>query len=82
MTEPGPAKSQSMIRMATVACVFDTRPALRRPHDVIHPPGGRSGERRVRPGPRAENKWCTASLIRPPEQGIADAFDQAEARGP
>lgn len=66
----------------TVACVFDTRPAPRRPHDVIHPPGGRSDERRARPGPRAENKWCTASLVRPPEQVIADAFDQAEARDP
>jgi hypothetical protein len=39
---------------------------------VIHPPGGRGGERTVRPGPRAENKWCTASLARPPEQVIAD----------
>lgn len=66
--------------MATVACVFGTRPAPRRPHDVIHPPGGRSRERPVRPDPRAENKWCTASLIRPPEQVIADVFDQAQAR--
>ncbi len=65
-----------------MACVFDTHPAPRRPHDVIHPPGGRSGERPARPGPRAERKWCTASLVRPPEQVIADAFDQAEARDP
>ena len=49
---------------------------------MIHPPGGRSGERPARRGPRAENKWCTASLVRPPEQVIADAFDQAEARDP
>jgi hypothetical protein len=49
---------------------------------VIHPPGGRSGERPARPGPRAENRWCTASLVRPPEQVIADAFDQAQARDP
>lgn len=34
------------------------------------------------PGPRAESKWCTASLVRPPEQVIADAFDQAQARDP
>ncbi|MFF7601280.1 ISKra4 family transposase [Streptomyces mirabilis] len=77
-----PGEKPNHKRMATVACVFDTRPAPRRPHDVIHPPGGRSGERPARPGPRAENKWCTASLIRPPEQVIADAFDQAEARDP
>jgi hypothetical protein len=46
---------------------------------VVHPPGGRSSERPARPGPRAENKWCTASLVRSPEQVIADAFDQAQA---
>ncbi|MFF1605533.1 ISKra4 family transposase [Streptomyces mirabilis] len=77
-----PGEKLNRKRMATVACVFDTRPAPRRPHDVIHPPGGRSGERPARPGPKAENKWCTASLVRPPEQVIADAFDQAEARDP
>lgn len=76
-----PCEKLNRKRMATVACVFDTRPAPRRPHDVIHPPGGRSGERPARPGPKAENKWCTAS-VRPPEQVIADAFDQAEARDP
>ncbi|MBT2492933.1 ISKra4 family transposase [Streptomyces sp. ISL-96] len=77
-----PGEKPNRKRMATVACVFETRPAPRRPHDVIHPPGGRSGERPARPGPRAENKWCTASLVRPPEQIIADAFDQAQARDP
>ncbi|MFF4121181.1 ISKra4 family transposase [Streptomyces sp. NPDC001714] len=77
-----PGEKPNRKRMATVACVFDTRPAPRRPHDVIHPPGGRSGERPARPGPRAENKWCTASLVRPPEQVIADVFDQAQARDP
>ncbi|MGW2254763.1 ISKra4 family transposase [Kitasatospora sp. NPDC001660] len=77
-----PGEKPNRKRMATVACVFDTRPARRRPHDVIHPPGGRSGERPIRPGPKAEHKWCTASLVRPPEQLIADAFEQAEARDP
>ncbi|MEU9617300.1 ISKra4 family transposase, partial [Streptomyces sp. NPDC048209] len=46
-----PGEKPNRKRMATVACVFDIRPARRRPHDVIHPPGGRSGERRSRPGP-------------------------------
>lgn len=77
-----PGEKPNRKRMATVACVFDTRPAPRRPHDVIHPPGGRSSDRLPRPGPRAENKWCTASLVRSPEQVIADAFDQAQARDP
>ncbi|MET9879169.1 ISKra4 family transposase [Actinacidiphila glaucinigra] len=77
-----PGEKPNRKRMATVACVFDTRPEPRRPHDVIHPPGGRSGERPARRGPKAESKWCTASLVRPPEQVIADAFDQAQARDP
>ncbi|GHE14602.1 hypothetical protein GCM10010339_85850 [Streptomyces alanosinicus] len=77
-----PGEKPNRKRMATVACVFDIRLAPRRPHDVIHPPGGRSDERAARPGPKAENKWCTASLVRPPEQVIADAFYQAQARDP
>ncbi len=77
-----PGEKPNRKRMATVACVFDTRPAPRRAHDVIHPADGRSGERPARPGPKAENKWCTASLIRPPDQVITDAFDQAQARDP
>jgi hypothetical protein len=77
-----PGEKPNQKRMATVACVFDTRPASRRAHDVIHPPGGRTGLRTPRPGPKAENKWCTASVIHPPEQVIADAFDQAHARDP
>ncbi|MFJ7967092.1 ISKra4 family transposase [Streptomyces sp. NPDC096324] len=77
-----PGEKPNRKRMATVACVFDTAPAPRRPHDIVHPPGGRSESRTPRPGPKAERKWCTASVIRPAEQVITDAFDQAQARGP
>ncbi|MFI0243178.1 ISKra4 family transposase [Streptomyces sp. NPDC016845] len=77
-----PGEKPNRKRMATVACVFDAAPAPRRPHDVVHPPGGRSQDRPPRPGPKAEHKWCTASLIHRPEQVIADAFAQAEARDP
>ncbi|MFI6339903.1 ISKra4 family transposase [Streptomyces sp. NPDC050535] len=77
-----PGEKPNRKRMATVACVFDTAPAPRRPHDIVHPPGGRSESRTPRPGPKAERKWCTASVIRPPEQVITDAFDQAQARDP
>ncbi|KUF15044.1 ISKra4 family transposase [Streptomyces silvensis] len=77
-----PGEKPNRKRMATVACVFDAAPAPRRPHDVIHPPGGRSTTRKPRPGPRAERKWCTASLVHPPENVIADVFAQAEARDP
>ncbi|MFJ8028715.1 ISKra4 family transposase [Streptomyces sp. NPDC096311] len=77
-----PGEKPNRKRMATVACVFDTAPAPRRPHDIVHPPGGRSESRPPRPGPKAERKWCTASVIRPPEQVITDAFAQAQARDP
>ncbi|GHC90248.1 hypothetical protein GCM10010349_78450 [Streptomyces flavofungini] len=77
-----PGEKPNRKRMATVAVVFDAAPAPRRPHDIVHPPGGRSKDRPPRPGLKAERKWCTASLIRPPEQVIADAFAQAEARDP
>lgn len=68
--------------MATLACVYDTDPAPRRPHDVIAPPGGRSGNRRPRHGPRATHKWLTGSVELDPAQVRAQAFDQAAARDP
>ncbi len=77
-----PGEKPNRKRMATVACVFDTTPAPRRPHDIVHPPGGRSEARPPRTGPKAVRKWCTVSLIRPPEQVVADAFAQATSRDP
>src|SRR5690606_30035074 len=62
--------------------VNDTVPAKRRPHDIIHPPGGRSGRREVSPGPKAVNRWCTASLVHDPDDVIAEAFGQAADRDP
>ncbi|GAA3838469.1 hypothetical protein GCM10022206_90720 [Streptomyces chiangmaiensis] len=81
-TRLAPGEKPHRKRMATLACVFDAAPAPRRPHDVIAPPEGRSGERPPRPGPKATRKWLTASLIHPPENVIADAFAQGEARDP
>ena len=69
-------------RMAALACVYDTAPAPRRPHDVIAVPGGRSGEREARHGPHAEAKWLTGSVARDAEEVIRAAFSQAEARDP
>ncbi|MGW2818901.1 ISKra4 family transposase [Streptomyces sp. NPDC001415] len=77
-----PGEKPNRKRMATVACVFDAVPASRRPHDIVHPPGGRSAMRSPRQGPKAQQKWCTASVIRPPEQVVADAFAQATSRDP
>jgi hypothetical protein len=39
-------------RMACLVTVYDAGPAERRPHDVIAPPGGRSGSRNPGPGRR------------------------------
>ena len=69
-------------RMATLACVYDTAPASRRPHDVIAVPGGRTGEREIRRGPHAEAKWLAGSVARGADEVIAAAFSQAEARDP
>ncbi|WP_210583146.1 hypothetical protein [Streptomyces sp. GESEQ-35] len=72
--------------MATLAAVYDADPAVRRPHDVIAPPGGRSTARIPRPGPKAQAKWLTGSVEHDPEYVIAAAFVQAQerpaARGP
>ncbi|WST82604.1 ISKra4 family transposase (plasmid) [Streptomyces sp. NBC_01136] len=69
-------------RMATLACVYDTEPAGRRPHDVIAPPGGRHGDRTLRPGPTARNKWLSGSVVDDPAAVISRAFDQAGSRDP
>ncbi|MFF0969990.1 hypothetical protein ACWDQO_29805 [Streptomyces sp. NPDC003703] len=37
--------------------------------------GGRTGNRRPRPGRRATHKWLTGSVKHGPEQVIASAFD-------
>lgn len=51
-------------------------------NDIVHPPVGRSGRRDMSPGPKAVNRWCTASLVREPDDVIAEAFTQAVDRDP
>ncbi|QIS23408.1 hypothetical protein [Nocardia terpenica] len=69
-------------RMVTLAAVYDAEPAFRHPHDVIAVPGGRGGDRQLRPGPRAVGIWRTASVTKSPAEVIAAAFDHADARDP
>jgi hypothetical protein len=69
-------------RMAALVTVYDAGPAKRRPHDVIAPPGGRHGDRPLRPGPKALAKWLAGSVRKDPAEVIAAAFDEAEARDP
>ncbi|WP_411089579.1 hypothetical protein [Streptomyces sp. 061-3] len=56
-------------RMATLAAVYGADLAVRRPHDVIAPPGGRTGTRPPRPGPKARAKWL---VIRKAEQPVTN----------
>ncbi len=69
-------------RMAALVTVYDAEPAMRRPHDVIAPPGGRAGARALRPGPKALAKWPAGSVRKDPADMIAAAFDEADARDP
>src|SRR5882757_1624622 len=68
--------------MANLACVYDAEPAERRPHDVISPPGGRTGDRTPRPGPKATAKWLCGSVSEDANEVVARAFDEAESRDP
>ncbi|MFI6056529.1 ISKra4 family transposase, partial [Streptomyces violascens] len=67
-------------RMATLGAVHDAEPALRRPHDVIAPPGGRGGDYIPRPGPVARAKWLCGSVVHDAEHVVGQVFDHAEAR--
>ena len=69
-------------RMAALVTVYDAEPAPRRPQDIIAPPGGRQGARRLRPGPKALAKWLAGSVRKDPAEVIAAAFGEAEARDP
>jgi hypothetical protein len=81
-TRLAPGEKPCRKRMATLACVYDTEPAPRRPHDIIAPPGGRHGHRPLRPRPKATAKWLAGSVRHDPAEVIAAAFSQAEARDP
>jgi hypothetical protein len=69
-------------RMATLGTVYDAVPAVRRPHDVIAVPGGRSGDRELRPGPRARGKWLTGSVATDARDVVGQVFEEADSRDP
>ena len=80
-TRPSKGEKLGRKRMATVAAVYTMGPHQRTPADVI------AGLRHVRdpernPRPRPEHKRVWASLTRPTQDIIADAFDEAEKRDP
>jgi len=63
-------------RMASVAAVYTTAPVIRQPEDIIG--DGLCDAQRA--GPEHKRVW--ASIEKPPEQVIADMFEEAGARDP
>ena len=65
-------------KMAEVVAVADFTPAVREPEDIAAPPA----RRQAHPGPKARDKWVSASITESIEDMIAAAFDEADRRDP
>jgi hypothetical protein len=65
-------------KMAEIVAVADFTPAVREPEDVAAPPA----RRQAHPGPKARDKWVSASVTGSIEDMIAAAFDEADRRDP
>ena len=65
-------------KMAEIVAVADFAPAVREPEDIAAPPA----RRRAHPGPKARDKWVSASVTESIEDMIASAFDEADRRDP
>ena len=66
-------------RMATVAAVYTVEPYVRTPDQVAHALAGQTHPE-APPRPRPENKQVWASLEKPADQVLAQAFAQAQSR--
>ena len=64
--------------MAEIVAVADFTPAVREPGDIAAPPA----RRQAHPGPKARDKWVSASVTDSIEDMIAAAFDEADRRDP
>jgi hypothetical protein len=65
-------------KMAEIVAVADFTPAVREPEDIAAPPA----RRRAHPGPKARDKWVSASITESIEDMIAAAYDEAGRRDP
>jgi hypothetical protein len=65
-------------KMAEIVAVAGFAPAVRQPEDIAAPPA----RRRAHPGPKARDKWVSASVTESIEDMIASAFDEADRRDP
>ena len=65
-------------KMAEIVAVADFTPAVREPEDIAAP----QARRRAHPGPKARDKWVSASITESIEDMIAAAYDEADRRDP
>jgi len=65
-------------RMAEVAAVYEITPEVRAPADIL--PTTDEEREAVRDGPKAKNKWLSASVTDDAAEVIARMFDEAERR--
>lgn len=67
-------------RMAEVGAVYDLTPVVRAPADIIG--SGQPHQTEPTPGPKARDKWLTASVHKTTAEVIAAVFDEACRRDP
>ena len=65
-------------KMAEIVAVAGFTPAVREPQDIAAPPA----RRQARPGPKARDKWVSASVTESIEDMIGSASDEAGRRDP
>ncbi len=65
-------------KMAEIVAVADFTPAVREPEDIAAPPA----RRQAHPGPKARDKWVSASVTESIEDMIAAASGEAGRRDP
>ena len=65
-------------KMAEIVAVADFTPAVREPEDIAAP----QARRKAHPGPKARDKWVSASITESIEDMIAAAYDEADRRDP
>ena len=65
-------------KMAEIVAVAAVTPAAREPEDIAAPPA----RRKEHPGPKARDKWVSASITGDIPGTIGTAFDEADRRDP
>jgi hypothetical protein len=67
-------------RIAEVCAVYEVTPQVRTPADIL--PDTEAERQAARDGPKAKNKWVSASVIEDAASVIAKMFEEADRRDP